>query len=158
MVGNKLRVHISVSILYPVTYTSFSYFIMSKVIKNYSCRLLYTMDCLYLLYTSDKPISTSFPFSTPNEKLLGKLVKQKYDTDFFILDKYPLCVRPFYTMPDPHNPVSTEKQLSFIHPKKNGVCYWPIFVCAWDWVGFFRIALWECFGGPIWAQFPATSE
>ena len=69
------------------------------------------MDCLYLLYTSDKLISTSFPFSTPNEKLLGKLVKQKYDTDFFILDKYPLCVRPFYTMPDPHNPVSTEKQL-----------------------------------------------
>ena len=44
--------------------------------------------------------------STPNEKLLGKLVKQKYDTDFFILDKYPLCVRPFYTMPDPFNPVS----------------------------------------------------
>ena len=48
-----------------------------------------------------------FYLSTPNEKLLGKLVKQKYDTDFFILDKYPLCVRPFYTMPDPHNPVST---------------------------------------------------
>ncbi|XP_031564101.1 aspartate--tRNA ligase, cytoplasmic-like [Actinia tenebrosa] len=43
--------------------------------------------------------------STPNEKLLGKLVKQKYDTDFFILDKYPLCVRPFYTMPDARNPV-----------------------------------------------------
>ncbi|BFZ22625.1 hypothetical protein BsWGS_25664 [Bradybaena similaris] len=41
--------------------------------------------------------------STPNEKLLGKLVKAKYDTDFFILDKYPLAVRPFYTMPDPHN-------------------------------------------------------
>ncbi|EDO42231.1 predicted protein [Nematostella vectensis] len=42
--------------------------------------------------------------STPNEKFLGKLVKQKYDTDFFILDKYPLCIRPFYTMPDPFNP------------------------------------------------------
>lgn len=41
--------------------------------------------------------------STPNEKLLGRLVKAKYDTDFFILDKYPLAVRPFYTMPDPHN-------------------------------------------------------
>lgn len=41
--------------------------------------------------------------STPNEKLLGKLVKAKYDTDFYILDKYPLEVRPFYTMPDPHN-------------------------------------------------------
>lgn len=42
--------------------------------------------------------------STPNEKFLGKLVKQKYHTDFYILDKYPLDVRPFYTMPDPHNP------------------------------------------------------
>uniref|UniRef100_A0A8C8DNT0 Aspartate--tRNA ligase, cytoplasmic n=1 Tax=Oryzias sinensis TaxID=183150 RepID=A0A8C8DNT0_9TELE len=42
--------------------------------------------------------------STPNEKLLGRLVKEKYDTDFYVLDKYPLAVRPFYTMPDPHNP------------------------------------------------------
>lgn len=42
--------------------------------------------------------------STPNEKLLGRLVKAKYDTDFYILDKFPLAVRPFYTMPDPHNP------------------------------------------------------
>lgn len=39
--------------------------------------------------------------STPSEKLLGRLIKQKYDTDFFILDKFPLAVRPFYTMPDP---------------------------------------------------------
>ena len=42
--------------------------------------------------------------STPNEKLLGRLVKQKYGTDFYMLDKFPLCIRPFYTMPDPHNP------------------------------------------------------
>ncbi|KAA0199866.1 hypothetical protein HAZT_HAZT009418, partial [Hyalella azteca] len=41
--------------------------------------------------------------STPNEKLLGQLVKAKYNTDFFILDKFPLAVRPFYTMPDPRN-------------------------------------------------------
>lgn len=44
--------------------------------------------------------------STPNEKLLGKLVKEKYDTDFYILDKFPLAIRPFYTMPDPNNPVN----------------------------------------------------
>ena len=65
--------------------------------------------------------------STANEKTLGKLVKQKvkqrlnlknstliivnkrflfqYKTDFFMLDKYPLCVRPFYTMPDPNSEV-----------------------------------------------------
>ncbi|KAJ8664741.1 hypothetical protein QAD02_006403 [Eretmocerus hayati] len=39
--------------------------------------------------------------STPSEKLLGKIIKAKYDTDFYMLDKYPLAVRPFYTMPDP---------------------------------------------------------
>lgn len=44
--------------------------------------------------------------STPNEKLLGRLVKAKYDTDFYILDKFPLAIRPFYTMPDPNNMVN----------------------------------------------------
>jgi aspartyl-tRNA synthetase len=39
--------------------------------------------------------------STENEKKLGDIVKQKYGTDFFFMDKYPLEVRPFYTMPDP---------------------------------------------------------
>ena len=42
--------------------------------------------------------------STENEKLLGKLVRDKYDTDFYILDKFPLAIRPFYTMPDAENP------------------------------------------------------
>lgn len=40
--------------------------------------------------------------STENEKKLGDIVKEKYKTDFFIMDKYPLAVRPFYTMPDPN--------------------------------------------------------
>ena len=39
--------------------------------------------------------------STENEKLLGDIVLKKYDTDFYIMDKYPLSIRPFYTMPDP---------------------------------------------------------
>lgn len=42
--------------------------------------------------------------STENEKLLGRLVREKYKTDYFILDKFPLAIRPFYTMPDPVNP------------------------------------------------------
>jgi len=41
--------------------------------------------------------------STENEKKLGAIVKEMYGTDFFILDKYPLAVRPFYTMPCPEN-------------------------------------------------------
>ncbi|XP_015110971.1 aspartate--tRNA ligase, cytoplasmic isoform X1 [Diachasma alloeum] len=52
--------------------------------------------------------------STPDEKLLGKLVKAKYDTDFYILDKYPLAVRPFYTMPDPSNPKASNSYDMFM--------------------------------------------
>jgi len=42
--------------------------------------------------------------STENEKVLGGIVKDKYGTDFFFMDKYPLSVRPFYTMPCPEDP------------------------------------------------------
>mmetsp|Transcript_7627 Transcript_7627/g.8078 ORF Transcript_7627/g.8078 Transcript_7627/m.8078 type:complete len:607 (+) Transcript_7627:147-1967(+) len=42
--------------------------------------------------------------STTDEKRLGAIVKEKYGVDFYIMDKYPLAVRPFYTMPDPENP------------------------------------------------------
>jgi len=42
--------------------------------------------------------------STENEKRLGDIVSEKYGTDFFFMDKYPLAVRPFYTMPDPSDP------------------------------------------------------
>lgn len=38
------------------------------------------------------------------ELALGEVVKEKYGTDFFMLDKYPMEIRPFYTMPDPENP------------------------------------------------------
>lgn len=34
---------------------------------------------------------------------MGKIVKEKFDTDFFMMDKYPLSARPFYTMPDPNS-------------------------------------------------------
>lgn len=49
---------------------------------------------------------SSFLRSTENEKRLGRIVKAKYDTDYFIIDKFPLELRPFYTMPDPEDPVS----------------------------------------------------
>ncbi|KAL5519319.1 DPS1_1 [Sanghuangporus vaninii] len=42
--------------------------------------------------------------STENEKRLGRIVKKKYDTDYFIVDKFPMDLRPFYTMPDPNDP------------------------------------------------------
>ncbi|KAF8560406.1 aspartyl-tRNA synthetase [Imleria badia] len=42
--------------------------------------------------------------NTENEKRLGRIVKAKYDTDYFIIDKFPMALRPFYTMPDPGDP------------------------------------------------------
>lgn len=35
------------------------------------------------------------------EKELGRLVKEKYETDFYMLYGYPAAARPFYTMLDP---------------------------------------------------------
>lgn len=61
-------------------------------------------DAIRLLREHNVEIGDEEDLSTPVEKFLGKLVKEKYKTDFYILDKYPLAVRPFYTMPDPDNP------------------------------------------------------
>ncbi|XP_009791268.1 aspartate--tRNA ligase 2, cytoplasmic [Nicotiana tabacum] len=42
--------------------------------------------------------------NTESERKLGQLVAKKYGTEFYILHKYPLAVRPFYTMPCYDNP------------------------------------------------------
>ncbi|GIY16942.1 hypothetical protein CDAR_425042 [Caerostris darwini] len=68
-----------------------------------SLRLNYS-DGLALLREAGVELGDEDDLSTTDEKLLGKLVKAKYETDFYILDKFPLKIRPFYTMPDPFNP------------------------------------------------------
>ena len=40
---------------------------------------------------------------TRAEVRLGQLVREKYKTDYYILDKFPTSARPFYAMPDPTN-------------------------------------------------------
>jgi aspartyl-tRNA synthetase len=42
--------------------------------------------------------------NTEAERKLGQLVLEKYGTEFYILHRYPLAVRPFYTMPCYDNP------------------------------------------------------
>ncbi|CAI8605966.1 unnamed protein product [Vicia faba] len=37
--------------------------------------------------------------NTEAERKLGQLVLEKYGTEFYILHRYPLAIRPFYTMP-----------------------------------------------------------
>jgi len=60
-------------------------------------------EAVKMLRENGVEIGDEDDLSTPAEKFLGRLVKEKYNTDFYILDKYPLAVRPFYTMPDPND-------------------------------------------------------
>jgi len=62
-------------------------------------------EAIAMLREAGEDIDDFEDLSTPMEKRLGDLVKAKYHTDFYILDKFPLCIRPFYTMPDPSNPL-----------------------------------------------------
>ncbi|KAI1772716.1 aspartyl-tRNA synthetase [Hypoxylon cercidicola] len=52
-------------------------------------------------------VSDDEDMSTPQEKALGALVRKKYGTDFYVLDKFPEGARPFYTIEDPANPKVT---------------------------------------------------
>ncbi|MCO5564767.1 hypothetical protein L7F22_018435 [Adiantum nelumboides] len=59
---------------------------------------------LQLLKEDGIELDTFGDLDTVSERRLGALVKNKYDTDFYILHRYPLAVRPFYTMPCYDNP------------------------------------------------------
>ena len=61
---------------------------------------------LQMLRDDGVEIEHDADINTENEKRLGRLVKAKHDTDYYILDKFPLALRPFYTMPDAADPVS----------------------------------------------------
>jgi aspartyl-tRNA synthetase len=41
--------------------------------------------------------------TTAQEKRLGELIREKYNTDFYVLDEFPMSVRPFYTKVCPHD-------------------------------------------------------
>jgi aspartyl-tRNA synthetase len=52
--------------------------------------------------------------ATRDEIRLGQLVKEKYGTDYYVLDKFPRGARPFYTMPDPEDDKFTNSFDMFI--------------------------------------------
>ena len=54
-----------------------------------------------------KPLDEKEDWGTRDEIRLGELVREKYGTDYYILDKFPASARPFYTMPDPDDPTVT---------------------------------------------------
>lgn len=75
-----------------------------KLPKDGKMVKLHFKEGVAMLREAGKEVGDFDDLSTENEKLLGKLVREKYDTDFYILDKFPLAIRPFYTMPDAEDP------------------------------------------------------
>jgi aspartyl/asparaginyl-tRNA synthetase len=59
-------------------------------------------------------VSDDEDMSTAQEKALGALVREKYKTDFYVLDKFPEGARPFYAKEDPSNPKVTQAYDFFI--------------------------------------------
>ncbi|OAA57548.1 Aminoacyl-tRNA synthetase, class II (D/K/N)-like protein [Niveomyces insectorum RCEF 264] len=60
-------------------------------------------------WTDDQgnPVSPLADLSTPAEVRLGQLIKDKHQTDYYILDKFPRSARPFYTHLDADDPKYT---------------------------------------------------
>ncbi|KAJ2903877.1 putative aspartyl-trna synthetase protein [Zalerion maritima] len=59
---------------------------------------------LRMLREDGRDVGDEEDLSSNDEIRLGELVKMKYDTDYFILDKFPTKVRPFYAMRDEKDP------------------------------------------------------
>ncbi|KAL1971059.1 hypothetical protein VTN77DRAFT_10 [Rasamsonia byssochlamydoides] len=79
-----------------------------KLPKDGKALRLNYMDGIALLKEAGVDVSEQERFendlTTAMEKQLGQIIREKYDTDFYVLDKFPTAVRPFYTKPDPENP------------------------------------------------------
>ncbi|KAG8778999.1 aspartate--tRNA ligase dps1 [Serendipita sp. 397] len=72
------------------------------VVPEKAVRLRFS-EGIQMLREAGREVEELEDLSTEDEKMLGRLVKERYNTDFFVLDKFPLKIRPFYTMPDPHD-------------------------------------------------------
>jgi aspartyl-tRNA synthetase len=53
------------------------------------------------------PLDENEDMGTRDEIQLGRVIKEKLKTDYYVLDKFPVGARPFYAMPDPNNPEVT---------------------------------------------------
>ena len=74
-----------------------------KTLLPPSLRLTYTEGLALLKAHAGIELAWGDDLSTAQEKALGAIVRERYGTDFFIMDKYPSSLRPFYTMVDPED-------------------------------------------------------
>jgi len=54
-----------------------------------------------------KELPLNEDLGTRDEIALGRVIKEKLGTDYYVLDKFPASARPFYAMPDPNDPEVT---------------------------------------------------
>jgi len=66
--------------------------------------ILHWPEAMKMLVADGVVVDPMGDLNTATEVRLGELVKAKYKTDFFILDRYPSGIRPFYTMPCADDP------------------------------------------------------
>ncbi|MCJ1390977.1 hypothetical protein MMC18_003838 [Xylographa bjoerkii] len=71
-------------------------------------------DGIKILNEAGIDASPDEDISTTNEKTLGRLILQKYQTDFYFLTHYPTAARPFYTHLDPSTPSLTHSYDAFM--------------------------------------------
>ena len=67
--------------------------------------LLEAQDILKNKYRKESPIGD---LDTEGEKLLGKYVKETYNSEFVFITHYPKEARPMYTMPNKENAAVTD--------------------------------------------------
>lgn len=78
------------------------------IVRNRKCpSLRMNFKRAIALLNSTLPANNQLPeiedIGTTDERQLGVVIKARYGVDFYIIDKYPSTVRPFYTMPAPEN-------------------------------------------------------
>ncbi|KAK5117675.1 hypothetical protein LTR62_005098 [Meristemomyces frigidus] len=54
-----------------------------------------------------KQLPENEDLGTRDEIALGRVIKERLGTDYYVLDKFPASARPFYTMLDPSDPTVT---------------------------------------------------
>jgi len=70
--------------------------------KKKNLRLTF-LEAVALLRQDGMEIGDCDDLDTWAERRLSALVKQQHGTDFYFVEKYPMSVRPFYTMPCPED-------------------------------------------------------
>ncbi|MES1902180.1 MAG: aspartate--tRNA ligase dps1 [Paramarteilia canceri] len=69
-------------------------------------RIFHYREAISLLRGEGVEIGDFEDINTTNEKLLGKIIFKKYNTHFYVIDKFPLENRAFYSMDDTDEPGS----------------------------------------------------